>query len=241
MEVKVYENREELYQAAYLMYEKQLQEKADSVLGFATGETPIPLYENLVAGCQKGKVDFAKVTTFNLDEYYPMEPTHPQSYRFFMNKNLFSGVNIQPENTFVPAGNAQNPDAIGPEYDRRIEACGGIDLQLLGVGHNGHIGFNEPDEALIAGTHVTPLTDSTLQANARFFASKEEVPTKAVTMGMATILQAKQILCLIVGADKHAVVEQLKGPSITTACPATFLKLHANVTVLCDREAYEGE
>lgn len=240
MEFVVCDTYEELSAAAGQRYIRQLQQKPDSVLGFATGSTPLGLYRFLAEQNRLGVIDFSRVTTFNLDEYYPMPPTHCQSYRYFMDRNLFDCINIDKANTFLPPGDTDRPEEAARQYDEQIRRRGGIDLQLLGVGHNGHIGFNEPDDALIAGTHVTGLTKRTIDANARFFSSREEVPTKAITMGMATILQARQIVCIISGKDKHSVVEQLKDQRITTACPATFLKLHSHVTVLCDREAYEG-
>ncbi len=240
MKILVLENYEELSVAAGQLYLRQLQQKPDSVLGFATGSTPLGLYRFLAEQNRLGVIDFAKVTTFNLDEYYPMEPTHSQSYRYFMDQNLFNHINIDKANTFVPDGTAKEADKVGLDYDKAIEEKGGIDLQLLGVGRNGHIGFNEPASALVAGTHVTDLTDDTIDANARFFDRKEEVPQKAVTMGMGTIMKARQIVCIISGKNKHGVIQALQNDEVTTDCPATFLKLHPNAIVLCDKEAYEG-
>ena len=240
MNVLVFDTYEELSAAAGQMYVRLLQQKPNCVLGFATGSTPLGLYRFLAEQNQKGVVDFSRVTTFNLDEYYPMDPAHDQSYRYFMNKNLFDNINIDKANTFVPDGTAKDCTKVGAAYDQAIEAHGGIDLQLLGVGRNGHIGFNEPDTALVAGTHVTDLTDDTIDANARFFEKKEDVPTKAITMGMGTIMKARQIVCIISGKNKHEVVKALQNDLVTTDCPATFLKMHPNVTILCDKEAYEG-
>ncbi|MBR3844666.1 MAG: glucosamine-6-phosphate deaminase [Clostridia bacterium] len=223
---------------ATTLFVEQINRKADSVLGLATGSTPLGLYEGMAKANAEGQVDFSKVTTFNLDEYYPIEGTHHQSYRYFMNKNLFTRINIPMESTHVP--NGQGDQNTGRDYDRMIQQAGGIDLQLLGVGHNGHIGFNEPDAALVAGTHITELTQRTIQANARFFETEEDVPKQAITMGMATILKAKAIVCLITGKDKHPVVERLLDDTIDPMCPATFLKLHDQVTILCDEEAYKG-
>ena len=220
------------------LFVAQINGKANSVIGLATGSTPLGLYAGMAKANKEGKVDFSKVQSFNLDEYYPIDETHDQSYRYFMNKNLFTQINIPMENTHVP--NGRGTETAGAEYDAMIEAAGGIDLQLLGVGHNGHIGFNEPDSALVAGTHITGLTARTIEANARFFESEADVPRQAITMGMATILKSKAIVCLITGKDKHAVVEQLLTDKIDPMCPATFLKLHNNVTVLCDEEAYNG-
>ncbi len=240
MKIIVCNSYEEMSAAAGKLYVDLLTEKPDAVLGFATGSTPLGLYGFLAEQNKAGVIDFKDVTTFNLDEYYPMDPAHDQSYRYFMNKNLFDNINIDKANTFVPDGTAKDCTKVGAAYDEAIEARGGIDLQLLGVGRNGHIGFNEPDTALVAGTHVTDLTDDTIDANARFFEKKEDVPTKAITMGMGTIMKARQIVCIISGANKHAVIEALQNDLVTTDCPATFLKMHPNVTILCDKEAYEG-
>ena len=240
MNIIVCNSYEEMSAAAGKLYVDLLQAKPNAVLGFATGSTPLGLYQLLAAQNKAGVIDFKDVTTFNLDEYYPMDPAHDQSYRYFMDKNLFNNINIDKANTFVPDGTAKDVDTVGAAYDAAIEAKGGIDLQLLGVGRNGHIGFNEPDAALVAGTHVTDLTDDTIDANARFFEKKEDVPTKAVTMGMGTIMKARAIVCIISGANKNAVIKALQNDTVTTDCPATFLKLHPNVTILCDKEAFEG-
>ncbi|MBR4868685.1 MAG: glucosamine-6-phosphate deaminase [Clostridia bacterium] len=240
MNIIVCNSYEEMSAAAGKLYVDLLQAKPNAVLGFATGSTPLGLYQFLAEQNKAGVIDFKEVTTFNLDEYYPMDPTHDQSYRYFMDKNLFNNINIDKANTFVPDGTAKDVDTVGEAYDAAIDAKGGIDLQLLGVGRNGHIGFNEPDTALVAGTHVTDLTDDTIDANARFFEKKEDVPTKAVTMGMGTIMKARQIVCIISGANKNAVIKALQNDTVTTDCPATFLKLHPNVTILCDKEAFEG-
>ncbi len=240
MKIIVCNSYEEMSAAAGKLYVDLLTEKPDAVLGFATGSTPLGLYGFLAEQNKAGVIDFKDVTTFNLDEYYPMDPAHDQSYRYFMNKNLFDNINIDKANTFVPDGTAKDVETVGAAYDAAIDAKGGIDLQLLGVGRNGHIGFNEPDTALVAGTHVTDLTDDTIDANARFFEKKEDVPTKAVTMGMGTIMKARQIVCIISGVNKNAVIKALQNDTVTTDCPATFLKLHPNVTILCDKEAFEG-
>ncbi len=238
MNVIVCEDYNEVSQKATDLFVAQVNKKADSVIGLATGSTPLGLYDGMTKANEEGKVDFAKVKSFNLDEYYPIDETHHQSYRYFMNKNLFTRINISMENTHVP--NGRGSETAGEEYDAMIEQAGGIDLQLLGVGHNGHIGFNEPDSALVAGTHITDLTPRTIEANARFFEREADVPRQAITMGMATILKSKAIVCLITGKDKHPVVEQLLNDKIDPTCPATFLKLHNDVTVLCDKEAYHG-
>ena len=218
----------------------QVAQKPDCILGLATGSTPVGTYAALARLWREGKVDFSRVTSYNLDEYYPMAPSNPQSYRYFMEEQLFRHINIRPEATHVPSGETDNPAATCAEYDRAIDAAGGIDLQLLGIGQNGHIGFNEPGETLWASTHLTPLTEDTILANARFFSSPEEVPTHAISMGMGSILRARSILLLISGKNKHSALSQLLTDKVDPLCPATFLKLHPCVTVLCDREAYDG-
>lgn len=240
MKFVVCRDYEEMSQRAADIFARQIEKKPDSVLGLATGSTPIGTYARLCKRYANGELDFSRVVTFNLDEYYPMPCDHPQSYHYFMNEHLFSHVNVAKENIHIPDGTAQNPEELGKAYDDAIAAAGGIDLQLLGIGRNGHIGFNEPADTLIAGTHLTPLTEDTISANARFFASREEVPTQAISMGMASILGAKHILLLISGKDKSQALHQLREDIITTDCPATLLKLHPNVTVLCDLEAYEN-
>ncbi len=241
MRVIVCENYEELSRAAARIFAAQILLYPESVLGLATGSTPVGLYRELVRMNGAGEIDFSGITTFNLDEYYPISPENPQSYRYFMNENLFDHINIRKSCTHVPDGMADDPAAECVAYDRRIREAGGIDLQLLGIGLNGHIGFNEPDGILTTGTHVTALTESTIEANSRFFESREEVPTQALTMGMETILHARKIVLLANGAAKHPAVKQLLDHTITTHMPATLLKVHPDVTLICDREAYEGE
>lgn len=240
MQFLVCDTYEEVSQEAAKIFEEQLAKKPDSVLGLATGSTPLGLYRELIRACACGGVDFSRVTSVNLDEYYPIAPTHEQSYRYFMDHNLFDHINIDKSRTFVPNGQAGDPAAESAAYDERIKRLGGIDLQLLGVGENGHIGFNEPGEALHMGTHVEVLTDSTRRANARFFASLDEVPTHAVTMGMAGIMTARKVLLLACGKNKHAAVQAMLDDKITTKIPATLLKCHPDMVLLCDRAAFEG-
>lgn len=240
MNFVVCETYEEVSREAAKIFEKLLREKPDCVLGLATGSTPLGLYGELVGAYQAGRLDFSRVTSVNLDEYYPIEPTHEQSYRYFMNTNLFDHINIDKTRTFVPNGKAADAVQESVAYDERIKALGGIDLQLLGIGENGHIGFNEPSEQLYVGTHMEVLTASTRNANARFFASIDEVPTHAITMGMASILTARKIVLLACGKNKHEVVKAMLNDKITTAVPATLLKCHPDMTLLCDKAAYEG-
>ncbi|MCQ2431555.1 MAG: glucosamine-6-phosphate deaminase [Clostridia bacterium] len=240
MKIIVCENYEEISQEAAKLVADLMTAKPDCVLGLATGSTPVGMYKKLVEMNKKGEISFEKVTSYNLDEYYPIEPTHDQSYRYFMNQNLFDHVNIDKSKTFVPNGLTKDPAKEGAAYDAAIDAAGGIDLQILGIGQNGHIGFNEPDDALIAGTHITSLTENTIEANSRFFASKADVPTQAFTMGMGSIMKAKKIVLLANGTNKHAAVAQMLDDKITTSCPATFLKLHKDVILICDKAALNG-
>ena len=214
--------------------------KPTCVLGLATGSTPEGLYAALIEMYQNGELDFSGVTTVNLDEYYPISPENEQSYRYFMNTKLFDHVNVNKENTHVPNGSAQDAAAEAARYEAFVRSLGGADIQILGIGRNGHIAFNEPAEALYPVTHVTGLTEDTIDANARFFASADEVPTKALTMGMGTILSAKKIIILANGKGKHEAVSAMLSGMVTTSCPASFLNLHADVTLICDHAAYEG-
>ncbi len=208
-----------------------IKNKPACVLGLATGSTPEGMYALLAEKHRREGLDFSAVTSVNLDEYAGLPGDHEQSYRYFMNTHLFDHVNIDKKNTFVPDGTAADPAAECAAYDRRIDELGGIDLQVLGIGHNGHIGFNEPDDVFTAATHVVTLKGSTIQANARFFESIDDVPTQALTVGMAAIFKARQIL-LLAGAEKKAIVEKaLTGP-ITPQVPASLLQLHPNVTVI---------
>ena len=212
----------------------------ECVLGLATGSTPVGTYKQLIEWNQKGDLSFKKVRTVNLDEYKGLSGDHDQSYRYFMNQNLFNNVDIDIAKTHVPDGLAEDPAAMGAAYDAEIEAAGGIDLQVLGLGPNGHIAFNEPEEELYVGTHLTGLTDSTIEANSRFFASKADVPTQAVTMGIGTIMKAKKIVVLASGKAKHAVIEKMMDGRITTQVPGTILKCHPDVVLICDKAAMEG-
>ena len=218
----------------------QITMKPNCVLGLATGSTPVGMYDDLTEMNKAGKLDFSTVKTVNLDEYYPITPDNDQSYRYFMNLHLFDRINIDKANTYVPNGQAEDTVVAGEEYDALIASLGGIDLQVLGIGRNGHIGFNEPDDCLVAGTHCTALTADTINANARFFEKKEDVPTQAVTMGMASIMKAKTIILLATGKAKHQAVAELLDDKITTSNPATLLKLHPNTIILVDKDAYEG-
>ena len=224
---------EELSRKAADLIAAQILLKPDCVLGLATGSTPIGAYQNLVKKYQQGDLDFSKLTTFNLDEYLGLTGEHPQSYRYFMNDNLFNHVNVRPECTHVPDGCAADPKAFGLAYDKAIADMGGIDLQLLGIGNNGHIAFNEPADIFVSETHTVTLKQSTIEANKRFFNSIDEVPTQAITMGMGSIMKAKKVLLIADGpAKKEAIEKAFYGP-ITPEVPASILQLHPDLTVIC--------
>lgn len=215
----------------------QITLQPNCVLGLATGSTPIGTYNHLVESYESGDLDFSQVTSVNLDEYRGLDGTNDQSYRYFMNEHLFNHVNIKPENTHVPDGT--NPDAVKEcgRYDQLIETLGGVDLQLLGLGNNGHIGFNEPGDIFEKGTHCVNLTESTIKANSRFFNSMEEVPTQAYTMGIGNILQAKKILLIVSGTAKADIVRETFTGPITPQVPASILQLHKDVVLIGDKAA----
>lgn len=208
------------------------------VLGLATGDTPIGTYEVLVKKHHEQGLDFSGVRSVNLDEYYPITPDNDQSYRYFMNYHLFDKVNINKANTRVPDGTASDPDAHCKAYEEGIDALGGIDVQILGIGRNGHIGFNEPGAELLPFTHLTELTHSTIEANSRFFASENDVPKHALTMGIRSIFKARKILLLVSGEGKAEAVKKMLDGTISADCPASLLTLHPNVTLICDEAAY---
>ncbi len=240
MKVIVCNTYDELSMEAAKIMAATIKEKPDGVLGLATGSTPIGMYDNLIEMYKKGELDFGNIKTFNLDEYYPLSADNDQSYHYFMNKQLFSQINVKEENIHILDGLAENPEKECEDFEKLIDENGGIDIQVLGIGQNGHIGFNEPDEKLYANTHLTDLTENTIKANSRFFEKESDVPTKALTMGMGTILKSKKIIILANGKAKHKVVSELVQPMITTNNPATFLNAHADVTLICDKEAFEG-
>lgn len=210
----------------------QVTLKPDCVLGLATGSSPLGTYDKLAEKYRAGELDFSAVTSVNLDEYVGLDGTHNQSYRYFMDNNLFCKINIDKNNTYVPNGCASDLKAEGEAYDEFIKKLGGIDLQLLGIGLDGHIGFNEPDNAFTKETHEVTLDESTIEANARFFASKSDVPTKAITMGMLSIMQARKILLIANGEKKKDILEKAFNGPITPFVPASILQLHPDVTVI---------
>lgn len=211
--------------------------KPNCVLGLATGSTPIGLYKQLVEWYKKGDLDFSEVMTVNLDEYRGVHPENDQSYYYFMHHHLFDQVNIPVENTHLPNGLAQNPQEECNRYTDLIQSLGGVDLQLLGIGHNGHIGFNEPGESFDKQVHCVHLTQSTIEANKRFFASAEDVPKQAYTMGIKTIMQARKVLIIASGEDKADIVQKAFFGPITPQVPASVLQLHNDVTLVADEAA----
>jgi len=231
----VCKNYDEMSKEGAKIIAEQIAKKPDSVLGLATGSTPIGLYKCL----RDDNVDFSKISTYNLDEYYPISKTNDQSYQYFMDDNLFNHVTVKSMD--IPNGEAKDAQAECRRYDEAIENAGGIDLQLLGLGPNGHIGFNEPDDQLSVGTHLVELTQSTIDANARFFASADEVPRHALTLGMGGIMKAKKILVVANGKGKADVVKKMFSGVIDTHVPATLLQLHNDVTVIVDEEANSAE
>ena len=237
MDLVIVDTYEDMSRVAAEQIEAVIADDPSCVLGLATGSTPIGLYADLVADCAAGKGSFADVTTFNLDEYRGLAHDHDQSYHYFMADNLFNHVDIDPARTHVPDGFDPDADAACAAYEEAIEAAGGIAIQLLGLGHNGHIGFNEPADSFPVTTHCVELTESTIQANSRLFDSIDEVPREAYTMGIGTIMKARKILMVVSGEDKAAILEQsLFGP-VVPEVPASALQLHPDVTVVCDAAA----
>ncbi len=237
MQVRIFSNAEQVGQAAAVLIASQVMSKPDSVLGLATGSTPIPTYQNLIAMHKAGLLDFSKVVSYNLDEYVGIDPKHPCSYHAFMQENLFDHVNICPENTHVPDGNAEDIDAMAHAYDAAIENAGGIDLQLLGIGHNAHIGFNEPGENFIYDCHKVGLSHSTIDANKRFFDSIDDVPRYAVSLGIGTIMHARQVLLLATGADKAEAIRRALEEDVSPMWQASILRTHPNVVFMLDEGA----
>lgn len=237
MKLIVVNNYEELSKVAAKEFSKIIKEKENAVLGLATGGTPVGMYKELIKMYEKKELNFSKITTVNLDEYIGLNPEHNQSYRYFMNNNLFNHINIDKSNTFVPNGLAEDLEAQCKEYDQKIVELGGIDIQLLGVGNNGHIAFNEPNNELSSGTHIISLTDNTIEANARFFDNIDDVPRKAITMGVGGIMKAKKIILIASGESKAEAIKGIFSGKITTANPATMLQMHRDVTVIVDEAA----
>ena len=227
----------ELSDSAADEFEAVIHAKPACVIGLATGSTPLPLYRELIAREQAGIIDLSRVRSANLDEYKGLAPDHPQSYRRFMQENLFDHISIKPENTIVPDGLAADIPAMCEAYERQIEDWGGVDIQLLGLGHDGHIGFNEPCDHFPVMTHEVKLTEMTREANKRFFDSLEDVPTSAITMGIGTVMSARKILMIVTGADKAEILQQVFFGSVKPEVPGSILQFHPDVTVICDEAA----
>jgi len=238
MKKVVCENYDAVCSYAADIYVQQLKDKPDSVLGLATGSTPIGLYDELARRYEAGEIDFSEAQSFNLDEYFPIDPAHPQSYDFFMRKHLFSKINLT--NFNIPNGAAADPAAECARFDALADDAGGIDLMLLGIGMNGHIGFNEPAVSYPMGTYLVKLTESSIVANSRFFGPDEHQPVTALTMGIGHIFKSKKILLLISGAAKAEITQKLFEGVIHTDIPACFLLLHPDVTVIIDKAANQG-
>lgn len=237
MEVIVKNTYEEMSALAARMIADLIHKKPNCVLGLATGSTPVGTYKELIRLHKQEGLDFSKVTTFNLDEYVGLSPAHDQSYRYFMNDNLFNHINVKKQNTHVPDGMAKDIPAACAAYERKIKRSGGIDIQLLGIGGNGHIAFNEPGSSLGSRTRVKTLDEQTRQDNARFFKSLQEVPRYAVTMGIGTIMEARQLILLANKENKaDAIAKTVEGP-ITAMVPATIVQLHPKATIITDKAA----
>lgn len=237
--MRIYKTKdyEEMSRKAASIIAAQVIAKPNCVLGLATGSTPIGAYKKLVEWYENGDLDFSEVTTVNLDEYKGLPKQNDQSYYYFMNDNLFNHVNINKERTFLPDGTEADSEAACKKYEEIVRSVGGADLQLLGMGHNGHIGFNEPSDIFEKDTHCVDLAESTIQANKRFFASEADVPRQAYTMGIGTIMSAKKILIVISGEEKAETVKKAFFGPITTQVPASILQLHPDVVVVADEAA----
>ena len=233
-------NYEDMSKKAANIFFSQIIFKPDSILGLATGSSVLGLYANLIEGFKKGDLNFSEVITANLDEYVGLGADSDQSYRYYMNNNLFKHINIKKENTYLPDGLAKDAEAECAKYNKMIESFGGVDIQLLGLGHNGHIGFNEPGDEFVKGTHVIELDDSTIKANARFFADEKDVPKRAMTMGIKNIMQAKKIVLCVSGAQKSAILAKVLFGGITPQTPGSILQLHPDLTVVADEDALKG-
>jgi len=235
MKVLVFKSYEELSKAAADMVAKQVKEKTNSILGLATGSSPVGMYKELVKMYKNGEVDFSKVVSYNLDEYCGLGADSDQSYRYFMQENLFNETNFK--ETFVPNGLAKDFNVECERYEKMMESAGYVDLQVLGIGGNAHIGFNEPADHFALNTQLVNLTKETIDANARFFASASDVPTKAITMGIGTIFKSKKIILVASGKGKQeAIFATVKG-KITPNAPSSILQLHPDVTILIDEDA----
>jgi glucosamine-6-phosphate deaminase len=237
MKIYVVKDYEEASRSGARIIADQIKEKKDSVLGLATGSSPLGIYEILVEKCKKGEISFKDISTVNLDEYKGLNELDKNSYHYYMNENLFSKVDIKTENIYLPNGMALDLDKECERYEKVIEDIGGIDLQLLGLGENGHIGFNEPGTPFTEKTHVVDLTESTIQADSRLFEKIEDVPRQALSMGIATIMSAKKILLIATGEKKADALAKVVNGKVTEDLPGSVLQNHKDVTIICDEAA----
>ena len=237
MRIIVTKNYDDMSRKAANIIAAQIITKPNCVLGLATGSTPIGTYKELIAAYNNGDLDFSQVSTVNLDEYRGLDHDNDQSYYYFMMNNLFKHVNIDVAKTHVPDGTIEDADQACSDYEAIVKSYGGVDLQLLGLGHNGHIGFNEPADEFPKDTHCVDLTESTIQANARFFEKIEDVPTQAYTMGIGTIMRAKKILLVASGKDKAEIIKKAFFGPVVPQVPASILQMHQDVTIVIDEAA----
>ena len=233
----VFENEEEIADFACRIVTEEMKAKPDSLLGLATGSTPVPLYRRLIAANRRGEISFSRVKTYNLDEYYPIDPASSQSFFSFMRENLFDHIDLPEEAIHIPAGDAADADAEAKRYERELNLAGGMDLQVLGIGSDGHIGFNEPGDEFCYETHSTALTRETIRDNSRFFNDISEVPTRAITMGIGAIMKAKKCLLIATGKNKAQAVRDALIADPSPRCQASILQFHPHAVFLLDREA----
>ncbi len=237
MQIHLFDTATQVGHAAAMLVAAQLIQKPNSVLGLATGSSPIPTYRHLINWHKEGVVDFSEAVTFNLDEYVGIPKNHPASYHTFMDAELFSHINVPKGNIHIPNGSASNLQRECSDYDTAISMAGGIDIQLLGIGRNGHIGFNEPHEQFVYGCHVVQLTQSTMEANRRFFDTGEEVPSQAISLGIGSIMNARQVVLIATGADKAQAIRRAIREDVHPQVQASILRTHRNVIILLDKAA----
>lgn len=237
MKIIIVDSYEEMSIKAASIVQRQLNIKPDCVLGCATGHTPLGMYKELIKAYRRKEVDFEQTVFFNLDEYCNIDPKNKQSYHYYMNHNFFAHVNAKRDNIFILNGMAKDFDQEIKMYDQQIKAKGGIDLQILGIGENGHIGFNEPGESFETGTHIVQLQESTINSNSKYFPSKEDVPTAALTMGTKSIIQARMLLLLANGPEKASVVYETVKGKVTPQVPASIIQLHPNAVLVIEKSA----
>lgn len=237
MKVIIVENYEEASQEAAKIFINQVKENPQSILGLATGSTPIRMYELLREDHEKNHTSYKDVKSYNLDEYFGLDASHPQSYHYFMYKNLFDHININPENIHIPNGMTDDVDAECERYDELIKEAGGVDIQVLGIGNNAHIGFNEPTINFEKGTHLVQLEDSTIEANSRFFDNIEDVPKKAITMGVGSIFKSRKIMLIATGENKAEAIYNTVYGKVVPEVPASILQFHSDIVLILDKEA----